>query len=41
MALVAEVAGVLVRHGYPHTVGAAPVAQTAGLYRTAHPNDGC
>lgn len=36
MALVADVAEVLVRHGYPPPVGVALVNLTAGLYRTVH-----
>ena len=36
MAFVADVAEVLVRHGYPPLVGVALVELTAGLYRAVH-----
>lgn len=36
MALVADVAEVVVRHGYPPPVGVALVDLTVGLYRAVH-----
>lgn len=38
MTLVADVAEVLVRHGYPAPIGVALVDLIAGLYRTVHGN---